>query len=53
MSFLGYHASVVEVIEHQVHVLLRLGGEVSAIEMLIVFVNGDSYSTRSYVTGSS
>ena len=53
MSFLWYHSCVVEVIEHQVHVLLRLGGEVGAIEMFVVFVDGDSYAARSYVTGSS
>ena len=44
---------VVEVIEHQVHVLFRLCCQVSTVKMPIVFVDGDSYATRGNVTGGS
>ena len=44
---------VVEVIEHQVHVLFRLCGQIGSIQVLVIFIDRNSHTTLSNVTGCS
>lgn len=46
-------APVVEVIEHQVHVFFRLGGQVGPLQVLLIFVYCDAHSACSDVAGRS
>lgn len=44
---------VVEVVEHEVHVLLRLRGQVGPIQVLIILIDCDAHAALCYVTGGS
>ena len=53
MVLLRDHSRVVEVIEHQVHVLLSLGRQVGAVQVTVVFVDRDADTSCRNVTGGS
>ena len=44
---------VVEVVEHEVHVLLRLRGQVGSIQVLIILIDCDTHAALCHVTGGS
>ena len=49
IGLLRDHRLVIEVIEHQVHILLRLCGQVGAMQVFIIFVNGYADATLGYI----
>lgn len=51
LGFLWDDRGVVEVVEHQVHVLLNLRGQVGPVEVLLIFVDSDANAASRNVAG--